>query len=115
MFNTFSTWTDSEPDVFEFADAFDFDQEVQDQLINSLFELTGRDDIEEIVHEFGLGFVEEHGFHTGTMVDFISDPSNFDSWVFGFSNDQDWFRCPLVDFKQHDPCDDSGKQNIEFY
>jgi hypothetical protein len=38
--------------------------------IDALCDLTGMD-IHSVVHEFGLGFVEEHGVHIGTVVDAI--------------------------------------------
>ncbi len=40
----------------------------------------------DIVHEFGLGFVEEHGVNIGTMVELCYDPTTSTelSWVFGF-------------------------------
>jgi hypothetical protein len=38
--------------------------------IDALSELTGMD-IQDVVHQFGLGFVEEHGVDIGTVVDAI--------------------------------------------
>jgi hypothetical protein len=38
--------------------------------IDALSDLTGMD-IQSVVHQFGLGFVEEHGVNIGTVVDAI--------------------------------------------
>ena len=81
MFNTFSTWTDSEPDVFE-IDPMVAEQE---RLIELLEQLDLAYDSQDIVHEFGLGFVEEHGVDIGTMVEVCYDPTTIteNSWIFG--------------------------------
>jgi hypothetical protein len=55
----------------------DYDREVWEQesddtwrSIQALTELTGLE-IDDVVHQFGLGFVEEHGVNIGTVVDAI--------------------------------------------
>jgi hypothetical protein len=74
-----STTTEYLPEVWE-------DQMIteQERLVEMLEELGLAYDSLDIVNEFGLGFIEEHGVNIGTMVDFINDPTNQDSWVFGF-------------------------------
>lgn len=58
----------------------------QERLAQMLDDLNLAYDSYDIVHEFGLGFVEEHGVHIGTMVGVCYDPTSITelSWVFGF-------------------------------
>lgn len=57
--------------------AHDYEAEIWDgesdetwRSVEALTELTGLD-IDDVVHQFGLGFVEEHGVNIGTVVDAI--------------------------------------------
>ena len=65
----------------------DYDREVWEdesddnqRSIDALSDLTGMD-IESVVHQFGLGFVEEHGVHIGTVVEAILDPTVNLEWL----------------------------------
>lgn len=67
--------------------AHDYDPEVWDdetddtwRSVQALTELTGLD-IDDVVNEFGLGFVEEHGVNIGTVVEFILDPTENSDWL----------------------------------
>jgi hypothetical protein len=67
------------PEIWEDQEMYE-----QERLAQMLDDLNLDYDSYDIIHEFGLGFVEEHGVNIGKMVGFCLDPTNQDSWVFGF-------------------------------
>jgi hypothetical protein len=38
-------------------------------------------DIQDVVHQFGLGFVEEHGVNIGNIVEAVYDPTVNLEWL----------------------------------
>ena len=48
--------------------------------VDALSELTGMD-IQDVVHQFGLGFVEEHGVNIGNIVEAVYDPTVNLEWL----------------------------------
>lgn len=67
--------------------AHDYEAEVWDgesdetwRSVEALSELTGMD-IQQVVHEFGLGFVEEHGVNIGNIVEAVYDPTVNLEWL----------------------------------
>ena len=80
VFTSMESWLvmsvlhDYEPEVW-------FDQSDDTwRSIDALSELTGMD-IAEVAHEFGLGFVEEHGVNIGNIVEAVYDPTVNLEWL----------------------------------